>query len=740
MWVVALETSPVPASPLERIIAAPSVMPAQRLAQVGRAAHERHGERPLVDVVGVVGRGQHLGLVDVVDAERLQHLGLDEVADAGLGHHRDRDRGDDAVDHVRVAHPGHAALGADVGRHPLERHHRDRAGVLGDLGLLGGDHVHDHAALEHLGHAALDAGGAGDRVGAMSTGFSDTVLRPPRTLADFTPSMVPSWRPPRPTGQSPRWPGQPPYRVSPPRPRPGSDRRRRSSRGSGCLRATAAAAVPAAAADRQGVPDQVVVYLAGQRQPGGSRARPTSAIGSVRVEARPAAAQRAGQVVLGRLPVVRPGVAAPLAAQPARRSGRPRRRPGRPRRRPAAPGGRPARRARRPARACSRSTRAAIQVTYVATTTTTADHAARSTTWSPSLSSAGRSCVGAVPAAAGSAGPGSPRSRRRRPRATRCATTGQSKAATTGPGPVRQCRPGARVVEQVAPARRPAHPASPTGNSDTGPATVQHPAERVEVAGHHRGTGRHRLGEDHAERLAAGVRRDVDVDAAQHPGLVRLGDLAEEGDSARLPPAAGRRSSGSPGPATSRRRPGRSAASRRERVEQDREALARLGEPAEEADRAGRPRASRAAARRRRSGPPRPRWGSPTRRRRGAPPVPVRARSLTAIRAVILSRTSWSSPWAAAIARDRVIAVWKVATTGPRGVEHGEHRQARRDRLVDVQHVEVAGGQPAAYPGGRDRAERQPGDRAVVPDRYRPPGRHHVGRQRRRPRRPGPAR
>ena len=55
----------------------------------------------------------------------------------------------------------HAALGPDVGRHPLQRHHRDGAGVLGDLGLLGGDHVHDHAALEHLGHPALDPRGAG---------------------------------------------------------------------------------------------------------------------------------------------------------------------------------------------------------------------------------------------------------------------------------------------------------------------------------------------------------------------------------------------------------------------------------------------------------------------------------------------------------------------------------------------------------------------------------------------------
>ena len=65
-----------------------------------------------------------------------------------------------AVDHVGVAHPRDAALGPDVGGHALERHHCDGAGVLGDLGLLGGDHVHDHAALEHLGHAALDLGGA----------------------------------------------------------------------------------------------------------------------------------------------------------------------------------------------------------------------------------------------------------------------------------------------------------------------------------------------------------------------------------------------------------------------------------------------------------------------------------------------------------------------------------------------------------------------------------------------------
>ena len=117
----------------------------------------------LVDVVRLVGRGEDLRLVDVVDAERLEDLGLDEMADPGLGHDRDRDRLHDPVDHRRVAHPGDATGGADVGRHALEGHHGDGAGVLGDLGLVGRDDVHDDAALEHLGEALLrDPGGGLD--------------------------------------------------------------------------------------------------------------------------------------------------------------------------------------------------------------------------------------------------------------------------------------------------------------------------------------------------------------------------------------------------------------------------------------------------------------------------------------------------------------------------------------------------------------------------------------------------
>ena len=128
----------------------------QRLAEVGRAAHEGHREGPLVDVVLLVGRGEHLGLVDVVDVESLEDLGLGEVADAGLGHHRDRHGRLDLLDHLGVAHARDAAVAADVRGHPLEGHHGHRAGVLGDLGLLGVDDVHDDAAAQHVGQSALD--------------------------------------------------------------------------------------------------------------------------------------------------------------------------------------------------------------------------------------------------------------------------------------------------------------------------------------------------------------------------------------------------------------------------------------------------------------------------------------------------------------------------------------------------------------------------------------------------------
>ena len=110
MWRTASTTLPVPASPLVRIIAAPSAIRRSASPRLVAPHTNGHLEGPLVDVVRLVGRGQHLGLVDVVHLERLEHLRLDEVADARLGHHRDRHRLLDLADLGRVGHARHAAL------------------------------------------------------------------------------------------------------------------------------------------------------------------------------------------------------------------------------------------------------------------------------------------------------------------------------------------------------------------------------------------------------------------------------------------------------------------------------------------------------------------------------------------------------------------------------------------------------------------------------------------------------
>ena len=143
----------------------------QRLAEVCGAAHEGNGERPLVDMMCLVGRREHLGLVDVVDPERLQDLRFGEVADAALRHHGNGDGLLDPFDHRGVAHARDSAVAPDVGGHALERHHGDRARVLGDLRLIGVDDIHDDAAAQHLREPALHAcrpGGALFRHGVES--------------------------------------------------------------------------------------------------------------------------------------------------------------------------------------------------------------------------------------------------------------------------------------------------------------------------------------------------------------------------------------------------------------------------------------------------------------------------------------------------------------------------------------------------------------------------------------------
>ena len=72
-------------------------------------------------------------------------------------HDGNRDSVDNAVDQVRIRHPSDATFGANIRGNPLERHHGNGAGVLGDFGLFGRDDVHNDAAFEHVGKSALDA-------------------------------------------------------------------------------------------------------------------------------------------------------------------------------------------------------------------------------------------------------------------------------------------------------------------------------------------------------------------------------------------------------------------------------------------------------------------------------------------------------------------------------------------------------------------------------------------------------
>ena len=129
----------------------------QGLAQIAGTADERRLEGVLVHVVLFVGGRQDLGFVDVINADFLQDLRLGEMADTALGHHRNGDCAHDLFDQLGIGHARDAALGANDGRHALQRHDRDRSGRFGDFGLLDAHYVHDDAALEHLGQPGLQA-------------------------------------------------------------------------------------------------------------------------------------------------------------------------------------------------------------------------------------------------------------------------------------------------------------------------------------------------------------------------------------------------------------------------------------------------------------------------------------------------------------------------------------------------------------------------------------------------------
>ena len=108
-------------------------------------------------MVHVVGGGEDLGLVDVVDVDGLENLRLCDVANAALCHDGDGHSLLDAANHRRIAHAGDPTGGADVCGDALEGHDGAGSGRLCNACLLGGGDVHDDAALEHLRELAVEA-------------------------------------------------------------------------------------------------------------------------------------------------------------------------------------------------------------------------------------------------------------------------------------------------------------------------------------------------------------------------------------------------------------------------------------------------------------------------------------------------------------------------------------------------------------------------------------------------------
>lgn len=143
---------------------------AQGLTEVSAAADKGDTEGALLDVALVVGGGQDLGFINVVDTQRLEDLALDKVADTGLGHDGDGDGLLDLLDHGRVGHARNAAVLANVGGDSLEGHDGAGSSFFGNAGLLGVGDVHDDAALEHLSKAGLEGEAGGSCGGSRAVG------------------------------------------------------------------------------------------------------------------------------------------------------------------------------------------------------------------------------------------------------------------------------------------------------------------------------------------------------------------------------------------------------------------------------------------------------------------------------------------------------------------------------------------------------------------------------------------
>ena len=109
-----------------------------------------------LDMVGLIGGGEHFTLIDKIHFQRFQDLGLGEMPNTAFSHDRYGDRRLNLLYHAGVRHAGHPAIPADVGRNPFQCHNSHGSRLLRYLGLLHGGDVHNHTAFEHLSQADFD--------------------------------------------------------------------------------------------------------------------------------------------------------------------------------------------------------------------------------------------------------------------------------------------------------------------------------------------------------------------------------------------------------------------------------------------------------------------------------------------------------------------------------------------------------------------------------------------------------
>ena len=257
-------------------------------------------------------------------------------------------------------------------------------------------------------------------------------------------------------------------------------------------------------------------------------------------------------------------------------------------------------------------------------------------------------------------------------------------------------------------------------------AVVEDQAERVEVGGNHRSAGRHGLHQHDAEALAAALRGDVGVRGLQRGRLGLLGNPAGEAQHVGVLAGAVHRL-GSVAVADDQDLQLREhTADGGHGVEQHGQALAGLVETAEEHQplETGRGRTDlRHVGGVGCCGILRDAHAVGDEHRVAAElldlPAPRHLRHGDAAADALQHRPQQGRGQLQRqrLRRRRVVRGHDGAHRGA----HGEHGVARRIRLVDVQHVEVAVGDPAPDLPRRHGAERQPRHRPVVRDRDRAP-------------------